>query len=59
MKTQNTGTKAKENLPKGNKSTRPENKDNLDSRSGEEQDNKGSDVTHNQREKHSENKKQK
>lgn len=29
---------------------RPENKDNLDSRSGEEQDNKGNDVTHNERE---------
>ncbi len=29
---------------------RPENKDNLDSRSGEEQDFKGNDVTHNKRE---------
>ena len=29
---------------------RPENKDNLDSRSGEEQDFKGKDVTHNKRE---------
>ncbi|RYE19282.1 MAG: hypothetical protein EOP51_20210 [Sphingobacteriales bacterium] len=29
---------------------RPENKDNLDSRSGEEQDFKGEDVTHNKRE---------
>jgi hypothetical protein len=42
------------NNPKG---TRPENKDNLDSRSGEEQDNKGAQQTHNSREKHSENKK--
>ena len=32
---------------------RPENKDNLDSREGEEQLNKGSDVTHNQKQKHS------
>jgi hypothetical protein len=30
--------------------SRPENKDNLDSRSGEEQDFKGNDVTHNERE---------
>jgi hypothetical protein len=29
---------------------RVENKDNLDSRSGEEQDDKGDDVTHNERE---------
>jgi hypothetical protein len=29
---------------------RPENKDNMDSRSGEEQDFKGDDVTHNKRE---------
>ena len=29
---------------------RPENKDNLDSRSGEEQDFKGGDITHNKRE---------
>ena len=33
---------------------RPENKDNLDSRANEEQDNKGNDVTHNEKEKHSE-----
>lgn len=58
MKTQSNSPKAKENLPKGNKSTRPENKDNLDSRSGEEQGSKGSNTTHNTREKHSENKKQ-
>lgn len=37
---------------------RPENKDNLDSRSGEEQDYKGDKQTHNAREKRSENKKQ-
>ena len=29
---------------------RPENKDNLDSRKNEEQDNKGDDVTHNEKE---------
>jgi hypothetical protein len=29
---------------------RPENKDNLDSREGEEQDNKGNDTTHNKKE---------
>jgi hypothetical protein len=31
---------------------RPENKDNLDSREGEEQLTKGDDITHNQKEKH-------
>ena len=31
---------------------RPENKDNLDSREGEEQLTKGDDVTHNKKEKH-------
>jgi hypothetical protein len=43
------------NNPKG---SRPENKDNLDSRSGEEQDYKGNTQTHNEKEKHSSNKKQ-
>ena len=38
-------------------SKRPENKDNLDSREGEEQDTKGDDITHNKKEKHSELKK--
>ena len=33
-------------------SKRPENKDNLDSREGEEQDTKGDDTTHNKKEKH-------
>lgn len=33
---------------------RPENKDNLDSREGEEQLTKGDDVTHNKKEKHNE-----
>jgi hypothetical protein len=33
---------------------RPENKDNLDSRKNEEQDNKGDDITHNQKEHRSE-----
>lgn len=36
---------------------RPENKDNLDSREGEEQDDKGDDVTHNKKEDHSKGKK--
>jgi len=31
---------------------RPENKDNLDSREGEEQMTKGDDITHNKKEKH-------
>jgi hypothetical protein len=35
---------------------RPENKDNLDSREGEEQETKGDDVTHNKKENHSEGK---
>ncbi len=35
--------------PAGNKH-RPENKDNLDSREGEEQETKGDDVTHNKKE---------
>ncbi len=35
---------------------RPENKDNLDSREGEEQDTKGDDVTNNKKENHSKNK---
>ena len=38
-------------------SKRPENKDNPDSREGEEQDTKGDDTTHNKKEKHSELKK--
>ena len=36
--------------------SRPENKDNLDSREGEEQDFKGDDVTHNKKENKSEKK---
>lgn len=35
-----------------NRRARPENKDNLDSREGEEQDDKGGDVTHNKKEHH-------
>lgn len=38
---------------------RPDNKNNLDSREGEEQLDKGDDVTHNTREKHSEGKSKK
>lgn len=33
----------------------PQNKDDIDSRSGEEQDTKGDDVTHNERQVHSDN----
>ncbi len=33
----------------GSHKTRPENKDNLDSREGEEQEFKGDDMTHNQK----------
>lgn len=36
---------------------RPENKDNLDSREGEEQQRKGDDITHNKKEKKGEAKK--
>lgn len=46
-----TNTKAKEN------SKRPQNKDELDSREGEEQEDKGDDTTHNKKEHKSENKK--
>jgi hypothetical protein len=58
MKTNITGkqqpTKA-QTYPPG----KPENKDNLDSREGEEQEFKGDDVTHNKKEKHNEPKKKK
>ena len=48
MKNSNTTIGGK--LPKlSNNKTRPENKDNLDSRAGEEQDFKGTSVTHNQK----------
>ena len=36
-----------------NNKHRPENKDNLDSREGEEQQSKGDDITHNKKETHS------
>ena len=39
------------------KNNRAENKDNLDSRSSEEYDYKGDDITHNKKEHHSEGKK--
>jgi hypothetical protein len=42
-----------------NNKHRPENKDNLDSREGEEQQFKGDDITHNKREHKSEKKKSK
>ena len=41
-----TGTKA---VPVRQKHTRPENKDDMDSRKNEEQDFKGNDVTHNRK----------
>ncbi len=48
----------KGNIPQNNRQNnsmqsnkhRPENKDNLDSREGEEQETKGNDVTHNRKE---------
>lgn len=43
----------------GHASKKPENKDDIDSRSGEEQTFKGDDVTNNTKEKHSETSKQK
>ncbi len=55
---QQTGRQTKKS-PDTQHQSRPENKDNLDSRSGEEQDDKGKDqTTHNTREKHSSHKKQ-
>ena len=58
MKTNVTGkqntSRSQTNSPK-----RPENKDNLDSREGEEQLTKGDDVTHNKKEKHGESKNKK
>lgn len=47
---QNVRTKAAASQSGGK---RPENKDNLDHREGEEQDDKGGDVTHNEKEVHS------
>jgi hypothetical protein len=38
--------------PQTKPSKRPENKDTLDSREGEEQSDKGDDITHNEKEKH-------
>lgn len=52
MKT-NIAGKQNSNKPQTYPSGRPENKDNLDSREGEEQLTKGDDVTHNKKEKHS------
>lgn len=46
----------KQNIKFNTNKHRPENKDNLDSREGEEQLTKGTDVTHNKKEKHSEKK---
>jgi hypothetical protein len=46
----------KQNIQFNTNKHRPENKDNLDSREGEEQLTKGTDVTHNKKEKKSERK---
>lgn len=53
MKTNITG-KQNPAHPQRKSSQRPENKDNLDSREGEEQSDKGDDVTHNKKDKHGE-----
>lgn len=49
------------NMPQRHPSDNPraQNKDNLDSREGEEQDIKGNDVTHNRKETHNEQRKKK
>ncbi len=47
---------AKQNIKFNTNKHRPENKDNLDSREGEEQLSKGTDVTHNKKEKQNERK---
>lgn len=46
----------KQNIQFNQHKRRPENKDDLDSREGEEQLSKGTDVTHNRKEKQSERK---
>ena len=46
----------KQNIQFNTNKHRPENKDNLDSREGEEQLTRGTDVTHNKKEKQSERK---
>jgi hypothetical protein len=49
----NRGVQRQESNAKANHSgKRPDNKNNLDSREGEEQVKKGDDVTHNKKEKH-------
>jgi hypothetical protein len=58
MKTNSTGNQTN-TKPQTKSSRRPENKDNLDSREGEEQLKKGDDITHNKKEKHGEPKKRK
>ena len=55
-------TATKKNIPpsrdlNANNMSRPQNKDDLDSRTGEEQTVKGKDITHNKKTKRSENKK--
>jgi hypothetical protein len=47
------------NKPQTKNINRPENKNSLDSREGEEQLTKGDDVTHNKKEKHTQNRKTK
>jgi len=53
MKTNMTGEQHPTH-PQTQSSKRPENKNTLDSREGEEQSDKGDDTTHNKKEKHSE-----
>ena len=53
MKTNMTGEQQPTH-PQTQSSKRPENKNTLDSREGEEQSDKGDDTTHNKKEKHSE-----
>jgi len=47
---------AQHNPKTNNNKSRPENKDNMDSRKNEEYDFKGNDMTHNKKENHSEGK---
>ncbi len=49
MKNSNSGN-PRQNKPMNNQGNRPQNKDDLDSREGLEQQKKGDDVTHNRKE---------
>jgi hypothetical protein len=56
MKNTNSGG-ARQNKPMGGQGNRPQNKDDIDSREGLEQQKKGEDVTHNRKEMKSDRKK--